>query len=75
MPDSGLRIRDGCVDISSDVPLEANMVVNLELPLYLFGAGSLHMEQTFLVTHDACRRLDSNAPTRPVQVELEVASV
>jgi Xaa-Pro dipeptidase len=75
MPDSGLRIRDGCVDISSDVPLEANMVVNLELPLYLFGAGSLHMEQTFLITHDTCRRLDSNAPTRPVQVELEVASV
>jgi Xaa-Pro aminopeptidase len=71
MPDTGLRIRDDCVDISSDVPLEADMVVNLELPLYLFGVGSLHMEQTFLVTQDGQRRLDSDAPTEPVQVELE----
>jgi Xaa-Pro aminopeptidase len=51
------------------------MVVNLELPLYLFGVGSLHMEQTFLVTQDGHRRLDSNAPTEPVQVELEAVHV
>jgi Xaa-Pro dipeptidase len=71
MPDSGLRIRDDCIDISSDVPLEEGMVVNLELPLYLFGGGSLHMEQTFLITHDGRRRLDSSEATRPVQVQLQ----
>jgi Xaa-Pro dipeptidase len=75
MPENGLRIRDDCIDISSDVPFEAGMVVNLELPLYLFGAGSLHMEQTFLITADGARRLDSDEPTQPVQVQLESVSV
>jgi Xaa-Pro aminopeptidase len=75
MPDGGLRIRDDCVDVSADVPLEPGMVLNLELPLFLFGAGSLHMEQTFLITHGGCRRLDSDEPTRPVQVEVEALGV
>jgi Xaa-Pro aminopeptidase len=57
------------------VPFEPGMVVNLELPLFLFGAGSLHMEQTFLITPGGSRRLDSDEPTRPVQVELEAAGV
>jgi Xaa-Pro aminopeptidase len=57
--DTGLRIRDDCVDVPADLPLEAGMVVNLELPLFLAGAGSLHIEQTFLVTGDAPRRLDA----------------
>jgi Xaa-Pro aminopeptidase len=71
VPDSGLRIRDDCVDVSADLPLEEGMVVNLELPLYLFGAGSLHMEETFEVTRDGCRRLDASVPTHPVQVAAE----
>jgi Xaa-Pro aminopeptidase len=75
MPNNGLRIRDDCIDISADVPLEADMVINLELPLYLFGAGSLHMEQTFLITPEGCRRMDSDEPTRPLQVEVEALSV
>jgi Xaa-Pro aminopeptidase len=75
MPETGLRIRDDCVDISSDVPLEAGMVVNLELPLYLFGLASLHMEQTFLITPGGCKRLDSDDATRPVQVEFAAAGV
>jgi Xaa-Pro aminopeptidase len=69
--DTGLRICDDCVDVAADLPLEAGMVINLELPLYLFGVGSLHMEQTFLVTADGCRRLDSSEETQPVQVERE----
>jgi Xaa-Pro aminopeptidase len=71
--ETGLRIRDACIDLSSDPRLEEGMVVNLELPLYLFGLGSLHMEETFLVTRDGCRRLDSDAPTQPVQVVPEPA--
>ena len=71
VPDSGLRIRDDCVDVSADLPLDEGMVVNLELPLYLFGAGSLHMEETFAITRDGCRRLDASVPTHVVQVAVE----
>ena len=73
MPATGLRIHDDCVDVSSDVPLEPGMVVNLELPLFLFGTGSLHMEETFLITADGSRRLDGDRPTHAVQVGMEVA--
>src|SRR5207302_1349467 len=69
MPDKGLRIRDDCVDMAADVPLEEGMVVNLELPLFPFGVGSLHMEQTFLITSSGYRRLDSSDATSPVQIE------
>lgn len=48
--DTGLRLRDDCIDLPADLPLEADMVINLETPLYLTGAASLHAEQTFLVT-------------------------
>jgi Xaa-Pro aminopeptidase len=68
--DTGLRIRDDCIDVAADLPLEAGMVVNLELPLYLFGVGSLHMEQTFLLTPEGWRRLDSDEPTEPVRASL-----
>jgi Xaa-Pro aminopeptidase len=68
VPPTGLRVRDDCVDVWSDVPLEEGMVVNLELPLYLFGLASLHMEQTFLITSTGCRRLDSSEATEPVRV-------
>ena len=48
--DSGLRLHDDCIDVPADLPLEIDMVINLEAPLYLSGAASLHLEQTFLVT-------------------------
>jgi Xaa-Pro aminopeptidase len=69
VPPTGLRIRDECVDVSSDLALEEGMVVNLELPLYLFGVASLHMEQTLLITATGARRLDSSDATEPVRVE------
>jgi len=57
VPDSKLSIRDDCVDEPSDLPLEANMVLNLEAPLFIGGVGSLHIEETFLVTPTGCRSL------------------
>lgn len=48
--DAGLRLHDDCIDLPADLPLEVDMVINLETPLYLVGAASLHIEQTFLVT-------------------------
>ncbi len=55
--DNGRRIRDDCVDIPSDLTLEENMVVNLESPLCYPGVGSVHVEQTFLVTEGGSRLL------------------
>ena len=47
---NGLRIQDDCVDISSDLPMEVNMVINLEASIYSPGTYSVHREQSFLVT-------------------------
>ena len=48
--DNGLHLRDDCIDIPADLPLEANMVVNLEASSFLAGEASLHIEETFLIT-------------------------
>jgi Xaa-Pro aminopeptidase len=48
--DNGLRIRDDCVDVSSDLPLETDMVINLEAAIRMPTVGSLHIEHSFLVT-------------------------
>lgn len=68
VPDNGLRIRDECIDVPSDLPLEANMVINLESINFLPGIGSLHIEKSFVVTADGCRPLtpqDRSAPFVP----------
>jgi Xaa-Pro aminopeptidase len=66
--DNGLRIRDECVDVPSDLPLEVDMVINLEVPIFVPGAGSVHSEQSFVVTADGARPLvpqDRSDPVRP----------
>ena len=55
--DNGLRIRDDCVDVPSDLPLEVDMVINLEVPIFTPGIGSVHTEQSFVVTQDGSRPL------------------
>ncbi len=66
VPDNGLRIRDDCIDVSSDLPLEEDMVVNLEAPLFMPGVGSLHIEESFLVTADGNRPLVAQERHMPV---------
>lgn len=71
LPDNGLRIRDDCVDEPSDLPLEVDMVFNLESTTFMPTVGALHIEQTFLVTEDGCQLLvdqDRGAPFRPEAV-------
>ena len=48
--DSGLPLRDDCLDIPADLPLEADMVVNLEASSFLAAEASLHIEETFRIT-------------------------
>ena len=63
--DNGLRIRDECIDVPSDMPLEENMVFNLEASMFLPGVGSLQMERSFIVTSDGCRDLVAQERSQP----------
>ena len=66
--DNGLRLRDGCIDVPSDLPLEVDMVFNLESAIFMPGVGSPHIEKSFVVTPDGCRPLtpqDRSAPVQP----------
>ena len=65
VPDNGLRIQDECIDVSSDVPMEENMVFNLESSMFLPGVGSLQMERSFIVTADGCRDLVAQERSQP----------
>lgn len=65
-PDNGLRVTDGCVDVPSDLPIEENMVLNVEAPLCLAGVGSLHLEQSVVVTENGSRPLVEQQRQKPV---------
>ena len=65
-PDTGLRISDGCVDVPSDLPIEEDMVLNVEAPLSLAGVGSLHLEQSVVVTASGSRPLTEQRRDGPV---------
>ena len=65
-PDNGLRIADECVDLPSDLPIEEHMVLNIEAPLCLAGVGSLHLEQSVVVTGSGSRPLAEQQRERPV---------
>ena len=59
VPNNGLHIHDDCVDVPSDLPLEQDMVINLEASFFIPGVGSLNNEQSFVVTERGCRPLAS----------------
>ena len=65
--DNEQRISDGCVDVPSDLPLEVNMVLNLEAMISMPGVGSLHIEKSFVVTPNGSHPLIPHDRTRPVQ--------
>jgi Xaa-Pro aminopeptidase len=67
VPATGLPIKDGCIDVSSDLALEPNMVINLEAPILIFGLGSVHVEQTFLITERGAEPLLPQERSRPVR--------
>jgi Xaa-Pro dipeptidase len=68
VPANGRRIADDCIDVDADLPLEEGMVVNLEVPVFTLGVGSMQTEQSFVVTADGTRPLADQpreAPLRP----------
>lgn len=68
VPDNGLRIRDGWVDLSSDLPIEEGMVLNLEAGMFVPGVGSLQVEHSYLVTADGNEPLVRRDRTGLMQV-------
>jgi Xaa-Pro aminopeptidase len=66
VPDTGLRIADGCVDVPADLPLEAGMVLNLEVSVFHPGRAALEVEITTLVTADGARPFVDQHRTTPV---------
>jgi Xaa-Pro aminopeptidase len=65
VPDNGLRIADDCVDVPSDLPLEAGMVVNLEAAVFILGEGSVHTEQSYIIGPDGARPLTDQQRDEP----------
>ncbi|MBJ7614400.1 MAG: M24 family metallopeptidase [Candidatus Dormibacteraeota bacterium] len=64
VPSNGTRTRDGCVDVSSDLPMEPGMVSNLEASLFRSGR-SFQVEQSFLVGQAGAEPLTDNSRQRP----------
>jgi len=71
VPDAGLTIQDGCVRVPADLVMEEGMVNNLEACVFVPGAGSVHMEKTYLVTADSCRPLVPQERRRPFSPRME----
>ncbi len=65
---NGLRIKDDCVDVPSDLPLEADMVVNLESAVFVPGIGSVHIEKSFLISENGNVPLVPQDRSAPVVV-------
>ncbi len=68
VPDNGLRVKDDCVDLPSDLILEEDMVLNLEAPLFMPGVGSLHIEESYVVTAQGSRPLIEQSRRQPVVI-------
>ena len=67
--DTGLRIRDDCVDELADLPLEEKMVLNMEAMVFALGEASVHIEQSFVVGPEGAEPLveqDRSGPFIPV---------
>jgi Xaa-Pro aminopeptidase len=50
VPDTGRTIRDDCIELPADLPLENGMVINLEAPLFEHDGAAFQVEQSYLVT-------------------------
>ena len=65
-PDASRRIRDDCVDVPADLPLEEGMVINLEAPVYELNDAALQLEQSYVVTAAGGQPLTDRDLTNPI---------
>ncbi|TAN32360.1 aminopeptidase P family protein [bacterium] len=56
------RLRDQCVDLPADLPLEAGMVINLEASVFVAGEYSANVERSYVVRQHGAELLVSAPP-------------
>jgi Xaa-Pro aminopeptidase len=71
VPDMGRRIKDECVDVSSDIPLECGMVVNLEATIFAPGTAGVEVEITALVGEEEATPLVPQRREEPISPAVE----
>ncbi len=53
----GGAVKDDCIEVSADIPLEPNMVLNVEVSAFLPGVASVEIEKTVVVTTNGFNEL------------------
>jgi len=66
MPSLKQTVRDDFITMNADFPLEENMVLNLEVPYYLFGTASCIVERTVRVTASGYAELTRQEREDPI---------
>ena len=66
MAPSERRLRDDCINEPADLPLELDMVFNLESAIFMPGVGATHIERTFVVAPEGARPLTPQDRSGPV---------
>ena len=56
------------LDVDSNIPLEENMVVNIETPYYELNTASYSLEKTFVITKTSARPLTKQERDEPFVV-------
>ena len=68
VPANGLRLQDECIDFPADLPLETDMVINLEASIRMPTIGSLHIEVSYQVTDTGYAPLVCQQRDTPVYI-------
>ena len=68
VPDTGLRIADDFVSRPADLPLEADMVLNLESAVWAADVSSVHCERSFVIAGGGCRPLADQPRDEPLSI-------
>lgn len=68
VPDTGLRIQDDFVNRPADLPLEAGMILNLELAVWAPDVSSVHIERSFVIEPGGCRPLTDQPRDEPLSI-------
>lgn len=62
---TGLRISDDCIDEPADLPLESDMVLNMEAMVFMLGIASVHIEKSYVVAAAGGKALIPQDRSRP----------
>lgn len=69
VPDEGQMLRDDCIDIATNLPLESDMVINLEAPMFALEGKAYQLEQTYVVTQSGAEPITTRALSEPIAID------